>query len=122
MDFNDKEFNFEEIKDLPLLTIDNKLFEIAEDHCIYLSTNGTSGHIGKNNMKNESDNIKNENYTECIIYGLKNPILIVNFLIIDKYSKNKENRKNIFNPKFTRIGISILEHISYGYCCVIILG
>ena len=118
LNFNDKDFNLDEYNNLPLLQIDNELYEIAEQHCLYLCKNGTSGHIGTN----DKIIINKENYADCIIYGFKNPILITNLLIIDKYSKNKENRKNLLNKYFSKIGICLSEHISYRFCCVIIFG
>lgn len=120
--FNENNFDLEENNDLPLIQIDNKLFEIAEEHCTFLCGNGTSGHIGiLDKIKSNKNNI-DENYAESIVFGLENPILIVNFLIIDKYSKKKENRNNLFNKNFSRIGISINKHTAYRHCCVIIFG
>lgn len=126
LDFNDKDFNIKQNYnyDLPLCQIDNILLEIAEKHCKDLCINGTFGHIGSDGStfekRLEKNNILNEKCKECIIYGFNNPILIVNFLIEDKYSKNKENRKILLNKNYTKVGISLNKHISLGYCCVII--
>ena len=40
--------------------------------------------------------IKNNHFGESIIYNINNPLLIVKNLIIDKYSKKKKNRQNLF--------------------------
>ena len=124
LDFNDKNFNIKQNNDIPLCEIDNILFEIAEKHCRDLCINGTFGHIGTDGStfqkRLEKYNISDEKCEECIIYGLNNPILIINYLIEDKYSKNKKNRKILLNKNFTKVGISLNKHISLGYCCVII--
>ena len=118
MDINDYE--------LPLCEIDINLFDVAEEHCKDLCQNATSGHTGTDGSCIKTRLIKNKinikEYGESIIYGLINPILIVNSLIIDKYSKNKQNRKNLLNKNYSKIGISLNKHFSYKYCCVIVFG
>ena len=123
LDFEDKTFNTKKYSNLPLCQINNILFEIAEEHCKYLSINGTSGEFGKDGIpfekRIEKYNIRDK-CSECILYGYDNPILIVNYLIIDKYSKKKENRKKLLNKKYSKVGISLNKHISFGHCCVIV--
>ena len=113
-------------KNLSPFEIDIKLYKIAEEHCKDLGKNGTSGHIGTDgtSLKNRFENhkIKTKDYAECIIYGYDNPISICNFLIVNKYSKNKKERKILLNNKYKKIGISLNEHICYGHCCVIIFA
>ena len=113
-------------KDLSPFEIDNKLYKIAEEHCKDIGKNGTSGHIGTDgtSLKNRFENhkIKIKEYAECIVYGYDNPISITNFLIINKYSKNKKERKILLNNKYKKIGISLNEHICYGFCCVLIFS
>ena len=125
-DYNDLDFDFKKLNNLPLCEMNKKLYEIAEEHCQDLCVNGTSGHFGTNGSsiksRLEKNKISLKDYAECIIYVIKNPILIVNSLILHKYSKKKENRNNLFNKKFSIIGISLNKHISYGYCCVILFG
>ena len=123
LDDIDKNINIKQTKNLPLCQINNKLFQIAEEHCLDLCSNGTSGHIGTDgsSFKERIERYKiSDKCDECIIYGISNPILIVNYLIIDKYSKTKENRKKLLNKKFSKIGISLNKHISFRYCCVIV--
>jgi uncharacterized protein YkwD len=126
IDYNDNDLKLQKKDELPLYHFDNQLYNVAEEHCQDLCKNGTFGHIGtdgssvKNRLQKNNINIKD--FGESIIYGLINPILIVNFLIADKYSKNKENRSNILNKNFSKIGISLNKHFSYGYCCVILFG
>ena len=126
LNYNYKDLNIEENIEIPFCEINNELYQIAEEHCQDLCKNGTSGHIGTNGnsfkKRLETYNIPTQSCEECIIFGIKNPILITNFLIIDKYSKNKKNRKILLNKNFTKLGISLNEHISYGCCCVILFG
>ena len=113
-------------KKLNSLEIDNKLYKVAEAHCKYLCANGTSGHIGSegSTLQNriEKQKIKSKEYDECIVYCNNNPISIINSLIINRYSKNKKDRKILFNDKFKKVGISLGEHLCFGYCCVIVFS
>jgi len=126
IDFNTNDININEKIELPLCKINDKLYEIAEEHCQKLCKDGTSGNIdpdgilAKKIMKEQ--NISPKDWAECIIFGIDNPISIVNFLIIDKYSKKKKYRKILLNKKYTQIGISLNKHISYGFCCIIIFS
>lgn len=113
-------------KKLNSLEIDNKLYKVAEAHCKYLCANGTSGHIGSegSTLQNriEKQKIKSKEYDECIVYCNNNPISIINSLIINRYSKNKKDRKILLNDKFKKVGISLGEHLYFGYCCVIVFS
>ena len=124
-----------ENKQLSPCEIDTKLYKIAEEHCKDLGKNGTSGHMGTDgtNLKNRGEKykIKTKDYAECIVYGYDNPISIINFLIVisiinflivNKYSKNKKERKILLNNKYKKVGISLNQHICYGYCCVLIFS
>ena len=119
---------FKKMKKMSLYSykLDNNLCIAAEKHCEDLCVNGISGHIDSNGKNLEErmkqDNIDLDEYSESIFFGINNPIEIVNELIIDRYSKNLENRKNIYNQNFTKVGIAIQKHIAYRYCCVIIFG
>ena len=113
-------------KKLSPYEIDVKLYKIAEEHCKDIGSNGTSGHIGTDGStfkeRLEKHKIKSKECEESIIYGYNNPISIVNFLVIDKYSKNCRERKNLLNKKYKKIGISLHKHLCYGYCCVIVFS
>ena len=115
-----------ENKQLSPCEIDTKLYKLAEEHCKDLGKNGTSGHMGTDgtNLKNrgEKHKIKTKDYAECIVYGYDNPISIINFLIVNKYSKNKKERKILLNNKYKKVGISLNQHICYSYCCVLIFS
>lgn len=121
----DEEFPIEN-KQLSPCEIDTKLYKLAEEHCKDLGKNGTSGNMGTDgtNLKNRGEKykIKTKEYEECIVYGYDNPISIINFLIVNKYSKNKKERKILLNNKYKKVGISLNQHICYGYCCVLIFS
>lgn len=125
-EMSEEDFPLFNNKKLSFLEIDNKLYKAAESHCKFLCTNGTSGDIGSEGStlkeRLEKQKIKSKEFSECIIYGYSNPIIIVNSLIVNKYAKNNKYRKSILNDKYKKIGISLGEHLTYGYCCVIIFS
>jgi uncharacterized protein YkwD len=105
------------------LILDKELNIIAKEHCEYLCKNGTCGYIDANGL-DFKERIKkyyiNSYYNgESIIYGVNNPLQIVKNMIEDKYSKSKNNRKNLMFLRYTKVGISLREHNSYKFCCVI---
>lgn len=121
IEFVDK--NNMSIKDL---TYSEELNIIAKEHCEDLCINGISGNIGTDGS-NLQDRLKKYNIKsfyngENIMYGINNPLLIVKKMIEDKYSKSKNNRKNIFSPQFTKVGVYLREHIAYKYCCVVVFS
>lgn len=100
-------------KELKTVIIDDILYKKSDSICKDFCTNETSGHFST-----DGSSIKNG----CIVLGYNNPISIVNFLVINKYSKKKKERKILLNDKYNKIGISLHEHNIYGYCCVILFG
>ena len=126
IDTNVNDININEENCLPLCKINDKLYTIAEEHCQNLCKNGTSGNIAPDDILAkkimEEQKISPKDWAECIIFGINNPISIVNFLIIDKYSKKKKYRNILLNEKYSQIGISLNKHISYGFCCIIIFS
>ena len=100
------------------LIICKELNTLAKKHCEELCENETSGFIGIDNPEIK----KNKFFGESVIYITNNPLLIVKNLILDKYSKKKKNRENLFFEKFNKIGIYLKEHPIYKYCCVLIFS
>ena len=105
------------------LILDKELNIIAKEHCEYLCKNGTCGYIDANGL-DFKERIKkyyiNSYYNgESIIYGVNNPLQIVKNMIEDKYSKSKNNRKNLMFLRHTKVGICLRQHNSYKFCCVI---
>ena len=128
-DFIREEFRLEtKMKKMSLYSykLDNNLSIAAGKHCEDLCLNGICGHVSSDGKTLEERikeyDINLEMFSESIFFGVNNPIEIVNELIIDRYSKNDENSKNIYNQNFTKVGIAIQKHIAYRYCCVIIFG
>lgn len=114
-----KKINFKK-KELQMC---DKLNMAAQEHCKDLCNNCSTGEIGTDGS-NLLDRIKKYYgnkffYGENIIYGVNNPLLIVKSMIIDKYSKKKKNRENIFFLRYNKVGICLREHLAYKYCCVI---
>ena len=115
-----------EYSSLPELSRNISLINAAKKHNDDISLNGTTGHIGtdKSNVKDRIFQFdKNFDYFgENIYFGINNPLLIVINMLIDKYGHEKNNRNNILNERFQEIGISIKQHMIYGYSCVIVFG
>ena len=130
--FNIEEIN-KELKDYIMknnfkrkeLIFNKELNDFAKEHCEYLCDNGTTGKIDKDGL-NFKDKIKMKFHSFYIginaIYEISNPLLIVKRMIQDKYSKNKNNRTNIFFKQYNKIGICLRRHIAYKYCCIIIFS
>ena len=104
------------------MKFNNELNNITRKYCEDLCNNGTTGDniIDGLNIKQKIKKQHNIYFTGVnIIYGINNPLLIVKRMILDKYSKKKNNRINIFFHQYKNIGICLREHISYKYCCLI---
>ena len=108
---------------IPELKISIQLTEIAQEHNKYLCENGTSGHNETNKLSlKERIDKNNRVFGESILYGIQNPLLIVIKMLIDQFSNDKRNRKNITNSNFQEIGISLREHLIYEFSCVLLFG
>lgn len=106
-EFKNELNNCEKIKEL---NFSDDLNKQAQKYCEYLCENQITGRL------------KNENIKMSSIYGINNPLLIVKNLLIDKYSKTKENRKNILDSNFNFVGIFLKEHPAYRFCCIIVFS
>ena len=120
-----KEFIYKNKKSKEL-KINKELNNLARKHCEVLCENETAGDIGTDDL-DIIDRIKNFKkdcyyYGENIIYNINNPLLIVKSMMIDKYSKKKKNRNNLFFDKYKNIGMFLKEHPIYKYCCVFIFS
>jgi hypothetical protein len=115
-----------EYSSLPELSRNISLINAAKKHNDDISLNGTTGHIGtdKSNVKDRIYKFdKNFDYFgENIYFGINNPLYIVINMLIDKYGHEKQNRNNILDERFQEVGISLGEHLIYGYSCVIVFG
>jgi len=127
--FEENEEIIKFMKDLapiPQLKISIQLTEIAQEHNKYLCENGTIGHneMNKLSLKERIDKLDKNFYDfgENIFYGINNPLLIVIKMLIDQFSNEKKNRRNIINSNFQEIGISLKEHLIYQFSCFLLFG
>ena len=113
-------------KSLNEFNISLQLTNAAKIHNKDLFNNCTIGHVGsdKTNIKNRINKFESDiNYFgENLYFGINNPLLIVINMLIDKYGNDKVNRNNILDNNFQDIGISLTEHLIYGFSCVIVFG
>lgn len=95
---------------LPVLMPDRKLYESARCHAIESGKRGLVSH----------KRIKCEEYYmgECIYYGETDALGIVTSLLVDEGVESLGHRK-IFLDNFTRLGVSIQPHKTYGENCVL---
>ena len=114
-------FNYKKRKEL---IICKELNTLAKNHCEYLCENETSGfaRTDENEINNKTKNYYINFFGISTIYNINNPLLIVKNLMIDKYSKKKKNRENLFYEKYKKIGIYLKEHPIYKYCCVLVFS
>jgi uncharacterized protein YkwD len=97
------------LKPLPVLMPDRQLFESARCHA---EESGKRGFVGHERFKCEEDFMG-----ECIYYGESDALDIVTELLVDKGVKSLGHRK-IMLDNFTRLGVSIQPHKTYGENCV----
>lgn len=94
---------------LPLLMPDRKLYESARCHA---EESGKRGYVGHERFKCKEDYMG-----ECIYYGETDALGIVTELLVDKGVESLGHRK-IMLDNFTRLGVSIKPHKTYGENCV----
>lgn len=97
------------------------LFEIAKSHAI---KSGKTGYVGHRNFNKRYDDALQKYRTvgENCDYGNSEPLDIVMNLLIDQGVESLGHRKNILNPEFINIGLSIQPHKEYRVNCVISFG
>ena len=116
------------MKNLPLLYPKPDLSLAAKEHVMDQGATGITGHFGSDNSS-PSDRIKRQgsrtgNFfnTELILYGTNRADIIIMNILIDDNHPSRENRKNILDPDFDQIGVSVGVHKRYGTMCVINLA
>lgn len=111
-----------ETKALPLLEPSKVLFDEAKSHAVKF---GKSGKIGHDNFADRMKSIKGQFgdlVAENCDYGNSNALDIVISLLIDEGDSNFGHRKNILDPNFKFIGVSIQPHKKYEWNCVMDFG
>ncbi|MCU0434993.1 MAG: CAP domain-containing protein [Bacteroidia bacterium] len=103
------------MKAVEALQFNEKLKETAAGHARKSGNAGTTGHSGKKQRFKQSGF---SYWGENCSYGYNNALDIVMQLLIDQNIKSLGHRKNILDPKFTHIGVSIHKHKKYTWNCV----
>lgn len=111
----------EKTRDLPMLYPDNDLYEIARDHATKSGKTGAQGHNGFEKRFKPVVKIF-DIYGENCYYGKNNALVIVIDLLIDKGIEDLGHRKNLLEPGYNSIGVSIMPHKKFGYNCVMDFG
>lgn len=102
------------MKPVPALFPEKALFESAKCHA---ETMGKKGEIGHNRI----DGCKGVFSGECCSYGLSDPLAIVIQLLVDEGVTSLGHRY-ICLGTYSKVGISIQPHKSYGTNCVLDFG
>jgi len=102
------------LKPLPLLYPDSLCFVSARCHAV---SSGQSGYAGHNRITKECAD--NEYYAgECCDYGHKEALSVLMALLIDEGVPSLGHRFLCLNS-FSKIGVSIQPHKSYGFTAVL---
>lgn len=109
------------IKGLPMLYPDNELYDIARVHAIKSGKSGKKGHQGfEKRFKQASKTFYA--YGENCYYGHDNSLLIVLELLIDNGINDLGHRRNMLDPVYNFVGVSIMPHKESGHNCVMDFG
>ena len=113
--------DLKKVKDLPMLVPEKDLYDIAREHATRSGKKGYQGHKG---FKSRYTPVmtKYMEVGENIYYGQYTPVEVVLQLLIDEGIQDLGHRKNILNPRFNSIGVSIKPHKTYDYNCVMSFG
>lgn len=104
------------------LHVSNGLSLASREHVKTQGPTGLKGHEGPDGSTPEQRISRFGTwgiaYGENVEYGNFEARQIIMQLIIDDGVPNRSHRNNIFNPVFTRVGVSFGSHNSYTYMCV----
>lgn len=110
------------IPGMELLTPSKGLTKAAKYHASDMGKSGNAGHTSTSGwgMQERIEKFVRWEVTigENCAYGLYSPLDIVMGLLIDEGVPDLGHRKNILNPDYKVIGVSIKPHKDYGTNCV----
>jgi hypothetical protein len=93
------------------LYFDSEAYKNAKCFAIEQGKAGTTGHT--------RINCKDGNYAECCSYGMDTGKDIVLQLLIDHDVPSLGHRINCLNKAYTKIGVSVQNHVKWDTCAVI---
>ena len=93
------------------LYFDNEAYKNAKCFAIEQGKAGTTGHT--------RINCKDGNYAECCSYGMDTGKDIVLQLLIDDDVPSLGHRINCLNKAYTKIGVSVQNHVKWDTCAVL---
>jgi hypothetical protein len=100
----------------------NDLHKIAKTHAVKYGKEGKTGHGNFDERFKEVESKYQHSVGENCDYGSNSPLETVMRLLIDDGVRSLGHRKNILNPQYNSIGVSIQPHKRYGSNCVMDLG
>jgi hypothetical protein len=110
-----------DVRGLPMLRPEKVMYNIARNHAVNSGKKGQEGHKGFKKRYGPAMETYRE-VGENIYYGQYTPEEIVLQLLIDEGIQDLGHRKNLLNPRFNSIGVSIKPHKTYRYNCVMSFG
>lgn len=118
------EKDLKEIKGLPVLSPDETLTWIAQQHAKDMNKNNIAGHNSSNGdtVKDRiSKYYKGTAMAENLAFGFSKGLANVCMLLLDKNVPDLGHRKNILNTSYnlSLVGVNINKHPGYKYCAVI---
>ncbi len=113
--------DLKKVKGLSMFYPEKDLYSIALGHAKISGKKGTTGH---QRFKKRFEPVmrKYNMVAENCAYGYEDAVKIVLELLIDEGISSLGHRKNILNPAFNSIGVSIQDHKNYGSNCVMDFG
>ena len=113
--------DLKKVKGFQPLFPEQDLYKIALGHAV---TSGKTGHAGHKDFDKRFKPIlgKYNLVAENCAYGLEDAMSNVIELLIDENVKDLGHRKNILNPDFNSIGVSIQPHKKFKHNCVMGFG
>ncbi len=106
-------------KSLNPLTFNAKLYPIAKKQARNMGWSGKVGHSSSRGKTFEERTVDFSRCGEDCSYGYRNDLDIVFQLMLDEGVPSLGHRKNILDPSYKTIAVSIYRHRKYKWNCVI---